>query len=110
MRSGQPKIPVSFALAALSAAVLAGCAKPPAENPWAAAAPTVGQGGTPLVFESELVQADPNRGLDFQRFEFSRSDAEVNMLYPVPQLATNAWPQPLRPLERRIRFSDWVQR
>lgn len=47
---------------------------------------------------------------DFERFEFGRNDAAVGLVRPRALLATNQWPQPPRPLERRIRFSDWQQR
>lgn len=64
-----------------------------------------------LVFESPEVQlSDAGATLPFERFEFARNDAATNVVHRVPLVATNVWPQPLRPAERRIRFSDWQQR
>ncbi len=44
------------------------------------------------------------------RFEFGRNDEALGVVHPQPLLATRSWPQPVRPAERRIRFSDWQQR
>lgn len=65
-----------------------------------------------LVFESPMVlQGQRASGeLAFDRFEFGRNDRAVNATRQVPLLATNTWPQPPKPVERRIRFSDWQQR
>ena len=44
------------------------------------------------------------------RFEFARRNAALGASARVPLLATNQWPAPARPVERRIIFRRWVQR
>lgn len=64
-----------------------------------------------LVFETAEVRASPaGDTLPFERWEFARNDASTNISRPVALAATRAWPQPPRPAERRVRFSDWQQR
>lgn len=63
-----------------------------------------------LVFESPEVARANQDGLPFERWEFSRNDERVNAVRSVPLSAARQWPQPPRPAERRIRFSDWQQR
>ncbi|MFM9956626.1 MAG: hypothetical protein ACKVZJ_01005 [Phycisphaerales bacterium] len=68
------------------------------------------QGRAALVFESPEVALANQGTLAFERFEFSRNDKHINPAGSTPLIATRDWPQPPRPGERRIRFSDWQQR
>ena len=96
---------------ALSGASITGCASSQAPQWDRADRAQRFQDRNTLVFESPQVQlSDAGATLPFERFEFARNDAATNVVHRVPLVATNAWPQPLRPAERRIRFSDWEQR
>lgn len=55
------------------------------------------------------LEAAPQSPLLHERFEFARSDYSVSPSPSVPILATNQWPEPLPPRERRVQFHRWRQ-
>jgi len=123
-RSGRTHRAAVLGIMGAVGSMLAGCAGHAAWDDHAGAFSSGGKGGASgaargglhesdrsrLVFESpEVARANADR-LPFERFEFSRNDDRVNPVRSVPLLASRQWPQPPRPAERRIRFSDWQQR
>lgn len=94
---------------ALACPLLAGCASAPRDWDAGASAPQT-RDRSVLVFETDEARLASGDTLAFERWEFARNDARTNIIRPVPLAATRAWPQPPKPAERRIRFSDWQQR
>lgn len=62
-----------------------------------------------LTDELDAHQYSPHGTLPFERFEYARRDAQLNATRPGPLLATQQWPEPARPQERRFRFRYWKQ-
>jgi hypothetical protein len=69
--------------------------------------------GSALVFERvgdvERTRAGMGRPA-YERFEFARHDAQMQVRVPAAILATRQWPVPRAPKERRVRFHYWEQR
>ncbi len=94
---------------AAAAAAMTGCSSAPRQ--WNAGAVSQGRDRSGLVLETQEVRlSQASDTLPFERWEFARNDAATNISRPVAQAASRVWPQPPRPAERRIRFSDWQQR
>lgn len=97
-----------FPLAAMAAG-LTGCSSTPRH--WDAGAVSQAGDRSGLVFETQEVRlSQAGDTLPFERWEFARNDAATNISRPVALAASRTWPQPPRPAERRVRFSDWQQR
>lgn len=108
-------------LSAVMACGLGGCAQSPAqvssgERNRLGEVTTRANAAT-LVFSGAEVRnwhaqnaAQPGVGIvEADRFEFSRNDQRLSPTSRGPLLATRDWPEPPRPLERRIRFWMWQQ-
>jgi hypothetical protein len=94
---------------AAAAGAMTGCSSGPQQ--WDAGAVSQGTDRSGLVFETTEVRLSQGGDLlPFERWEFARNDAATNISRPVALAASRVWPQPPRPAERRIRFSDWQQR
>ena len=97
--------------AATAAAVLAGCAETRASA--FRSSPAAGPSAAALVMQGEAITAyerSADGSLAFERWEYSRGDADVGVIRNVALSATRQWPEPPKPFERRIHFSDWTQR
>ncbi len=100
-----------FGLAGVAtmAAMAGGCATPVKPNPPHVARP-IDPG--PLVFPTDTVLAFERASSTqpYEWFEYSRNNREVSARTFGPLLATNQWPVPPRPAERRVRFWWWDQK
>lgn len=61
------------------------------------------------IFPTDSTRAATNTAPP-ERFEFARLDHSLAPRVAAPLRATQQWPQPPQPLERRIRFRWWEQR
>ncbi len=87
---------------------MTGCASPTAG--WTT---SNGAGGDAGVFRTPAVAAydrSAQAPLEFERFEYSRRDGELNPVAYGPVVSAYKWPQAPKPAERRIIFQLWVQR
>ncbi len=60
-----------------------------------------------LTDDLDAHQYAPNGSIPFDRFEYARRDADLNAGRPGPLRASQQWPEPARPQERRFRFRYW---
>ncbi|HBS29287.1 MAG TPA: hypothetical protein DEB06_07510, partial [Phycisphaerales bacterium] len=80
-------------------------ARPAGTRPWTAPAES------PALIGDELARFEASSAgtLPFERFEFSRRDAALNVVDRVPIASGRQWPEAPRPRERRVRFHFWRQ-
>lgn len=112
------KRPTIRALTALALAgtALTGCANEPAPYTSGGTGPNGNHlwqdnaaQSVALTDELDAYQYAPNGSIPFERFEYARRDAELNAGRPGPLRASQEWPEPPRPQERRFRFRYWAQ-
>jgi hypothetical protein len=109
----------SFAAVAGVAAVCvvgSGCASPGAggggggEGSGVFEVASAARGGAGVFADGETRGFYAARGsLSFERFAYSRNDGRVTARRAAPLTAGGQWPEPPRPLERRIILEHWDQ-
>lgn len=106
------------AWAATMAVVVSGCQSGSGRLAGPAAAPPHESGpaslsSAALVLPGEPLAAWERTGSaipDYQRFEYGRNDARLNLVLREPLRAEETWLEPVPPFERPVRFRRWEQK